>query len=368
MIKSFLCWSMLVLSVELGIAQTASREYFRVAKYRYDQKEYKNALDHINNAIATDSTNLSAWLLRSDINYALGFYHGAIRDIGQAFRIDENNGKFMGDYHLLLAKALSRTGNQDGALKELEYTLDILRNNAELYYERALIYDTKGSFREALKDLDMAISIKSDEAEFYGQRARIRFDRYQPLPESQSYESALADINVAIALKPQNYEYHQIRARMLKKDELASVDELLEEFNQMIRQFPQEPDTYKQRGIILMNHYKYQAAINDFNTTLKLNEEDCDSYRYRALCYHNINQYDRAISDFSSAIRYFQEIMPRSEDSKQIEFILSETYFLRGNTFLLTKKNTEACSDFLRSYNLGSKKGLNYYRKFCNVY
>jgi tetratricopeptide (TPR) repeat protein len=359
---------MVLLSLGLTQGQTASREYFRAAKFRYDKKDYKNALDHINNAIADDSTNLSAWLLRADINYALGYHHGTIRDIHQSFKLDENQGKFLGEYHLLLAKALARTGSYDQAFEELEHALDLIHSNADLYFERALLYKRRGQHREALKDLDVAINIKPDNAVYYANRARIRYDRYRPLPGTQSYETALADINVAIALEPDNYEYHQLRTQMVRNDERTDEDELLEEYSQMILQFPNEPDAYKQRGIMLMNNYNYQEAISDFNATLQLDNNDRDSYRYRALCFHNLHQYDRAIADFTHAIDHLQSMISDSENSKQIEFVLSETYFLRGNTYLMTKKNTESCADFLRAYNLGSKKGLNYYRKYCNVY
>jgi hypothetical protein len=47
---------------------------------------------------------------------------------------------------------------------------------------------------------------------------------------------------------------------------------------------------------------------------------------------------------------------------------LAETYVLRGHCLNLMGNNAQACQDFLMAHNLGIKKGLNYYRKYCGIY
>jgi tetratricopeptide (TPR) repeat protein len=106
----------------------------------------------------------------------------------------------------------------------------------------------------------------------------------------------------------------------------------------------------------------------DFSLAISLDKSDEQNYRFRALCYHNLNKHEKALSDYSHSLRILTDQLPTQEDKKATELILAETHFQRGNTYLIKRKNYEACQDFLRSYNLGAKKGLNYYRKYCNVY
>lgn len=349
-------------------AQTAPREFFRLAKFKFDHKEYKGALDFINQAITTDTVYMNAYLLRADINFNLGCYYSTIKDVNHAFALDEARARTLSEYYLLRGKAFLKVNERERAMKDLQQALSISTDNPEAHYQIANIVYENGNPREAMKEIDEAIKMKSDNGAYYAQRAVMRYNTYKPIAGSQAYESVLADINVAIALVPDKYEYYRFRNLIFKRDKTNNFDFLMNQCNQSIKMFPNHPEVYKERGLLYMNKFNYQHAVMDFSLAIELGDKDAENYRYRALCYHNLDQYDKAISDYSNSLRLLTNMLPEVDNKKEMEFVLAETHFQRGNSYLIKRRNTEACQDFLRSYNLGAKKGLNYYRKYCNIY
>jgi tetratricopeptide (TPR) repeat protein len=150
------------------------------------------------------------------------------------------------------------------------------------------------------------------------------------------------------------------------KEEKKDTNFLLDEINKIITRFPDQPEMFVERGILFMNEYKYKEAISDFTRAIELEDKLEDAFRYRGLCYHNINKTDKAIRDFSVSIKILEKLMSTEKtNSAKYEKTLAKTYIHRGYSYQMSGYNQEACRDFLRAYNLGSKTGFNYYRKFC---
>ncbi len=346
-------------------AQTSSREYFRVAKYKMEHGDFQDALDFINSAIISDTTYMNAYLLRAEINYNLGHYQSTIKDIDKAFSIDPQKSKYMSKYYLLRGKAYRKINDLEAAKKDVDKTITIKEKNPEAYYERAKLYSRNKKYREALQDMNKAIELNPDKAEYFAERARIKQVLFKPLPGTSSFESILSDINAAIALNADNYDYYAFRFRLMKEEKTDS-EKLIKDVSSIISRFPDHIDMYVERGILLMNDYKYQDAIKDFTRALEMNDKRDDVYRYRGLCYHNLNQTSKAIMDYSTSIKIMEKrLAGQQTNAEGDENILAKTYVQRGYSYQISGRNQEACRDFLRAYNLGSKTGLNYYKKFC---
>lgn len=356
-----------LLTINIVSAQKAPREFFMVAKYKLDQKDYQSALDFINSAIVSDSTYINAYLLRAKINFHLGYFNSTINDIDKAFSLDPQKGKYMSEYYLLRGQSYRMINKKHAASKDIETTLSLEDSNSEAYYERALLNSQEGKYREALQDMNKAIEIHADIPEYYSYRANIKQSLFKPLPGTSSFVSMLSDINVAIALNPDKYEYYKFRFHLMK-EEKQKTGILLEELNTIITHFPDQPEMYIERGIINLNNYLYKDAIRNFTHAIELNDKLQDAFRYRGVCYHNINKPTKAIQDFSTTIRIIENMLSNKHDNTKFETILAETYIHRGYSYQISQNNQQACKDFLRAYNLGSKIGLNYYKKFCRGY
>ncbi len=354
-----------ILHIETLRAQATSREYFRVAKYKMEHGDYQSALDFINSAIISDTTYMNAYLLRAEINYQLGHYTSTIKDIDKAFKLDPQKSKYMSKYYLLRGKAYRKINDLVAAKRDVDKTIIIKEKDAEAYYERAKLYSVNRKYREALKDMNRAIELSSDDAEYYAERARIKQVLFKPLPGTPSFTSMLSDINIAIALNPNSYDYYKFRYRLMKEQK-SDLKTLLKEVNSIISRFPDHDEMYVERGILFMSEYKYQEAVKDFSLAIGMNDKNEAVYRYRALCYHNLNKTGKAIQDYSTSIKILEDqLTGQQSNNAGQENILAKTYVQRGYSYQISGRNQEACRDFLRAYNLGSKTGLNYYKKFC---
>ena len=148
----------------------------------------------------------------------------------------------------------------------------------------------------------------------------------------------------------------------------SEIDEAIEDYDAMIRLSPKKNDAYTSRGLIKMSQYKYRGAALDFSKSIILNPEIEKNYRYRGLCYNNLNNFRDAYKDFSKSIEMLSVQLNSTAEAHLVKNTLGETYLLRGHCLNLMGNNAQACRDFLQAHNLGVKKGLNYYRKYCGIY
>ncbi len=81
-----------------------------------------------------------------------------------------------------------------------------------------------------------------------------------------------------------------------------------------------------------------------------------------------MSRFAEAQKDFTKSIDILTKELERTANKEIVQKNLAETYLLRGHCLNLMGNNANACRDFLAAYNLGVKKGLNYYRKYCGIY
>ena len=360
------CFILFFGGINFVSAQTSPREYFKFAKFKFDDGDNQGALAFLDKALSIDSTYVSAYLLRSEVHFSMSNYFNTVNDINHAFKLEGTEASYATEYTLLRGKAYARLQDYDKALSDINKVLEKSENNAEAHYERGKIRYRQSDYRGAMTDLDKAISLDPDQAGFYVERAQLRNEFYHPIYGSDEYKKVLADFNVAVALDPENYQYYQKRSEF--QESLGMEKEALSDYNKMIKLSPEKDDAYTKRGMIRMHEYDYKDAINDFSRSIDINPEDEKNYRYRGLCYNNVNEYHQAYKDFTTSINLLSKQMSYTSDKKEIQDVLAETYILRGHSLNIMGNNGEACRDFLKAHDLGAKMGLKYYRKYCGIY
>jgi tetratricopeptide (TPR) repeat protein len=347
-------------------AQDDPRENFKFAKFNYDKGKYEEALKFLDKALDEDDQYINAFYLRAETYYELRQYYNAILDINHIFKIDKTINTSTGDYYLTRGKSFLAIDDYSNAnndfLKSKSYSKE---NPFTYYYTSQLRYETRQHI-EALQELDTAINIDPNNPSFHALRAEIKIDHFDPVIGSHGYQDILSDINIAIALDDQNHKYYRIRGEFLKQ--MGEMEQAMEDFDSMIRLSPKEDNAYTNRGLLKMSQYEYRGAALDFTKSILLNPEMECNYRYRGLCYNNLNNLGDAYKDFSKSIEMLSVKLKDAAEAQQLRNTLGETYILRGHCLNLMGNNAQACRDFLRAHNLGLKKGLNYYRKFCGIY
>ncbi len=350
-----------------SFAQLAPREYFKIAKFRYEQQKFDAALKMLNLAISADPVYVNAYYLRSEVKYSTGDFKGALKDIEQVLYLDSEENAYYPDYLLLRGKLYKKLNMNNKALIDFNSVILLSDTKDEAYFERAQIKKDKNNYAGAIADMNEAININPNNVDYYAIRAKIKRDFYHPNYTDKKYESILKDINKAISLDPDQFDYYEFRINLYM--ESGHKNRALQDLDYMTVKFPDQKFNYFSRGLIRMKDGFYKNAIADFNQAITLAPEDEKSYHYRGLCYHNTGHYIEARKDFTKAIEILSVKMSNHRDSDQRTKIkLAEVYILRGICLHQMGKLSLACGDFLQANKLGIGKGLYYYKKFCERY
>ncbi len=356
----------LVLFIGSLKAQDDPREFFKFAKFKYDKEEYKSSLDFLNSAIDKDIKYVSAYYLRAKVYYELNKYQSSILDINTIFKIEPIQTTYAGNYYLTRGKSYLAINDLKSATLDFDKSMEFDDSNSELFFYKAKLEHSKRNYKYALRDIDKAIRLKTDDAAYYALRSKVKIEYLKPVKGSNDYKSILGDINVAIALEPDCYQHYMIRSEFYNS--MDQFDEAITDYNKVIEISPLEETAYIERGVIKMNNYEYKSAANDFTTSIKINPNNELNYRYRGLCNNNMSNYNEAYNDFTKSIDLLKTQLSESEEKELVKSTLAETYLLRGHCLNLMGNNAQACRDFLQATNLGIKKALNYYRKYCGIY
>ena len=342
------------------------REHFKFAKFKYDNGLFQESLEFLDKALAEDSSYVNALYLRAKVRYELGQYYNSILDINKILKIDGTNDAYHGNYYLTRGKSFLKLEDYSNASIDFDKAHEILNDDHDLFYSKSKLSIAQGDFPQALADIDVSIAAKSDEPSYYALRSEIKLKVLTPAPNSDDYESVIGDINVAIALAPENPEFYLLRSNFLET--MGENEAAIDDYNKVIELSPKQELAYTNRGVIKMNNYEYQSAALDFTKSIIINPDDERNYRYRGLCYNNLNNLAKAFKDFTKSIDLLTVLLDDSAEKEPVKNTLAETYLLRGHCLNLMGNNAQACRDFLMAHNLGIRKGLNYYRKFCGIY
>lgn len=346
----------------------SAREYFKYAKFSYDSKEYEKALGFINSALEVDPIYTNGFLLRAKINYGLQKFENVVEDVNAAFQLDAGKINSLPEFYLLRGNAYIKLSKFSRAIIDLDRCLKINPTNAKALFLKGIVNFENSKFFNALENFDEAIKLDADESEYYYRRAELKNIFFKPMPGTQEYEKIISDLNISIALNPKNYQYYKLKCEMLKQDPYYKKEDLISELSEIIKKFPQRAEFYTERGVALVLSFQYNSAIIDFTKAIIIDEQNESNYRNRGLCYHNINKYNDAIIDYTSSIELLIKKFKSGENKKTNKKLLAQTFNMRGMANLLNRNEGHACDDYYNAAKLGSRIGLNNYRKNCNIF
>jgi tetratricopeptide (TPR) repeat protein len=346
-------------------AQFTAREYFKFGKTRFDEGKYYETIEFLDQAINADSLYENAYFLRGLSFFSLNKYSLSIRDF--TFLIDHHKilDVTLSDYFFHRATAYFENKEFFPAKEDFDNALKLNPFNPDIYYERSrLKFYTLNNKLEAITDLDRAIKINPVDARYY--RRRADYEASESMSNFYALDplkSAINDMNNAILLDSANYEYYSFRGELNKR--AGNPLQAVNDYSKMIGLEPERFNAYTERAVIEMQFDDYKQAIVDFTSAINKHPEDEKNYRYRALCRYNSLDYIGAYSDYSIAVILLNEKLKNVSDKQTIQRILADTYIKRGVSATSMGNNLNACNDFKTAFELGSVKGLNYYRKYC---
>jgi tetratricopeptide (TPR) repeat protein len=154
-----------------------------------------------------------------------------------------------------------KQGEYANAIADFTEAIRLNPDNAKIYFNRAITYNTIGNPEKAIADLDRVILAHPDQANAY-------FNRGNSYGTLGNFPKALENYNQAIILDANN------------------------------------PLVYLNRGVIYWVLEDYQKAIADYDQAIVLDPRYALTYNNRGLVYQKLADFPQAIKNFNQAIRF----------------------------------------------------------------
>ena len=119
--------------------------------------------------------------------------------------------------------------------------------------------------------------------------------------------------------------------------------EVMRMINEAIKNNPNDPQPYLQRGLAYNHLEKYQKALDDFSQVIALDPNNVDAYNFRGTMYFRLGDYEKALADYNQAM----DINP--------DYAL--LYFNRGYVKVELGEIESAIADFQKGATLSKKQG-----------
>ncbi|WP_053404154.1 tetratricopeptide repeat protein [Persicobacter sp. CCB-QB2] len=353
-----------------SIAQIDARQYFTLAKGKYDIQDYTAALEYINQAIEGDSSFLNAFLLRAQIHDAKAKYSAGIKDY--TYIIDQIGPNTPQSFSYLYQRAILHRKRKDlvSAEKDINQVIRLNPNYADGFAEKGYInFLQRKPKTEAIASLNKAININPNNSDFYKRRAYLYATTIDLRLGEPDLGAAIIDINKAIALSPRDNELYNIRRNYYLK---SNQDDLaLNDLTRSISWGEYDEKQLFERGMLFMKKGNYDLAVKDFNAAIKYKDETGQTWRYLGLAFHNKENYFKAIELFTTALDRFEKEMkkldPKDDRDRlfRVKNLYGLTYIERGMAHIELNHLQEACYDFRQALDFSPEKANNYLNQYC---
>jgi tetratricopeptide (TPR) repeat protein len=228
---------------------------------------------------------------------------------------------------------LNLLGNAAVLLKGLYSQKQLDSVSAIGYQQRAVnLFEAEGLEEEALQAVNYSLQLLPNQAQSLFTRARIYYF-------NEEYTQALQDANKAIELhkSQDNAEYFHLRGLIYYQ--MENTQKARQDFDKAISLNPQNASYYYERAFTWADTGKYAEALSDINQAMSLDTDTRVSYLMaRAEFSNQLGQFEKALADC-------EEIMTSSRDQAIV-------YYQRGVARFGLKNYTDAITDFTRAIQL----------------
>jgi len=310
--------------------------YYNTGVEQLRDKDYIEAINSFDKCINLDSMHALAYLQRGRVKAALGNDQGALDDLSQAIRYNQELGEaFFYKGYFLFGKDTSSL-----PVELLKASISKGYEMPQAHYLIGLNYLLRGDDDKALISLSKAINMKEDYALAYHERAGIK-------RRLGDYNGALYDYKSAV-----NYR---------------------EDF----------PLAYNNMGSVKMILGDFQGAIRDFTTAIEQADDLYLAYNNRGYANYQLGNLDTALVDFSKALEIEPDFMEAKLNSASVytkmnrldealdllDQVISghpgvgELYLNRGLVKEMKGEVIDACADWNKALELGEDQASEYLKE-----
>jgi tetratricopeptide (TPR) repeat protein len=210
----------------------------------------------------------------------------------------------------------AKQGMYKEAISELTKAIESDPNDADAYYNRAIVYENSKELKAAINDYTRSIQLNAKNSGAYSGRGGI-------YAAQNDLYNAVRDLNMAIALNPMDaYAYYK---RGLIYDSKSDLVKALSDFDKAIDTMPGIADVYVSRGFVYYKKGDTDKAISNYNIAISIDPNNARAYNNRSVAYYYKKEYDKSLSDYqrAKALGYdvsqkFKDMLDRSR-SEQVK-------------------------------------------------
>lgn len=225
----------------------------RRAQALYRKRDYRGALDEIDEAIRLEPKNPAYVEFRGNINVTMLDYRAAIADFTRMIALNPKD---------------------DSA-----------------YRARGITYMLGNDYKDAAADFEAAIKLAPADAENIAQRAALHFRR-------QEYNEAVSDYEKAIALAPSNSQYLLDESFVLQH--AGEIRRALAVCDRAVALFPNKPDGYECRSNVYQVTGNRDGVINNLGAAIERDPDNAALYSTRAKSEMDTGRWKEAHDDFEN--------------------------------------------------------------------
>lgn len=318
---------------------TDSNAYLQKADYLAKNGQLKEALPFYDKALYYDGRNAQAYMNRGAVNYMLGNYEAAKRDLSAAINLDSSKGENffnrglaninLGSYKqakddfkqaaTLFNKAADKKSFDQANQAYQASSLMLANTNNKTSSSQAKKQNVseqpifKTSPNEALNkeytsQLMTSLSNTNNMLEKFKEAKQKAGSEPGVMPDFESYAASMRE-QAGQKFKQETAQktFLDYKDEAYKKQAAGDTKGALEAINKAIELNPKEADLYKQRAQLNMAAKDPKAAIADYTKALSLNPKDASSLYDRAIARDMIGDKKGAKQDMKQAEDLYQQ-------------------------------------------------------------
>lgn len=327
------------------------------------------------------------YLNESRLKYNIKNYQGALLDLNKSIELNPNF--FISYYNRATIKLKLRDYKR--SIDDCNKAIDIIPNFVLAYNIRGLAKNGIKDFKGAINDFDKAIKIDNNFALAYGGRGIVK-------SSLKDIEGAISDFDKAIKIDSKNYIFFVSRGGIkffsgLKKEGCQDFQKAKElgfsDAQILINKFCNSSKTakeYFESALIKGKSKDYKGALTNYNKAIEINPKLVIALNNRGNIKSDLKDYKGAISDFNKALvinpknifAYTNRGLAKakikdysgaiSDFTKAISLDPKDisSYMGRGLTQQMTGNKKQACSDWSKARELGYERAYLFINKYCN--
>ena len=297
--------------------------------------DYYKAIVDYDKAIELDPKNAITYRSRGYAYYRIGIYDKAIADYDKAIELDPEDAA---TYHNR-GDIYREKGEYDKAIADYSKVIELDPENATVYIDRGNAYAEKGEYDKTIADYSKAIQLNPNHAVFYRNlnpnHAAFYLNR-GILYDDEVIRKLNETISSTVNFLGRSCDVRDVREFPLT---ILDLDEAIQDLDKLIRENPDDPPHYINRGNTYFYICNYERAISDYSKFIQIYPDSAKAYLDRGDAHFCKGEYDKAISDYSKAIK--------------IDPVYAEVYDARSNAYKRIGESNQAREDEDKALGLG---------------